>query len=358
MLPKPIKRLPVWRKAVTIIAGFKTFEGIVICSDTQETSEHSKRNTPKLIFEPYEHKDGSTDDLAAAFCGSGESAFVEKLIANAWEAAQAATSLDEACDEIEKNIKTTYKEFGEIYQIGSCPTADLIYGVKMFDGARMFFARGPVVNERHHFDSSGIGYYMADFLADRMYETHLTLNQCVILSAYILFQAKEHVEGCGGDSHIAVLRKNGVSGLVGWKQVEAITDILKYSDKDTGSILLQMADLSMTRSKANIGVCAMGSKQNQEINIPGGCVDTESENCKSLTPLEKAWHQIELSLLKPLFHRLIAEREAEPMSQTPVSGPLSTRPFWWGEAPLCSTEQSSEKMRELDMPYKPESEKE
>ena len=92
---------------MTIIAGFKCYEGIVICADTQETSEHAKGYTPKLVFEPAEHDDGSTDNLAAAFCGAGDGPYVDKLIANAWEAAQAATSLDEVCADIEASIKRT-----------------------------------------------------------------------------------------------------------------------------------------------------------------------------------------------------------------------------------------------------------
>jgi hypothetical protein len=55
---------------------------------------------------------------------------------------------------------------------------------------------------------------ITDFLAARMKPTMLDLHQCVILAAYILFQAKEHVDGCGGESQIAVLRHKGKSGLV------------------------------------------------------------------------------------------------------------------------------------------------
>src|SRR5256885_14749833 len=108
-MPEPREGLCTWRKrlsgrrkAVTIIAGFKSYEGIVICADTQETVEHAKRNVPKLRFEPANHAKGSTDDLAALFCGSSnDGPYVDKLIENAWESAQTATSLDEACAEIE-----------------------------------------------------------------------------------------------------------------------------------------------------------------------------------------------------------------------------------------------------------------
>jgi hypothetical protein len=87
-------------------------------------------------------------------------------------------------------------------------------------------------------------HYMADFLAQRMHSNrYLSLHQCVILAAYILFQAKEHVDGCGGASHIAVLRENKSSGLIGWQQLEAITKILEFVDRETGKIILESSNL-------------------------------------------------------------------------------------------------------------------
>jgi 20S proteasome alpha/beta subunit len=227
---------------MTIIAGFKSSQGVVICADTQETIEHSKRNVTKLIFEPANHDNGSTDDLAAAFCGAGDGPFVDKLIANAWESGQSATSLDEVCAEIESSIKETYREFGTIYQPGYCPVAELIYGVKMYNATKLFTADGPIVNESDGYSSSGIGYYIADFLAGRMYDNCLSLRNCAILAAYILFQTKEHVEGCGGDSHIAVLRNEGVSGRISSERIETITKILKHADNELGTLLLTFGD--------------------------------------------------------------------------------------------------------------------
>ena len=249
-IPRPnFKRLPK-RKTVTIIAGFKSHEGVVICADTQETIASSKKRVSKLRFEPADSSRGSRHDLAAAFCGSGDNGpYVDKLIQNAWDEAQTATSLDEACASIENSIKETYKEFGQIYQRGYCPDAELIYGVKMYNGTKLFSACGPVVNEKTEFYSSGIGHYMADFLSARMYRNYLTLHQCVILAAYVLFQAKEHVEGCGGDSEIAVLREDGVSGIVEWRHVVAITELLEVSDSGMSSMLLDFANLDLTEQQ-------------------------------------------------------------------------------------------------------------
>lgn len=250
--PKPLlpprntpERLPRV-KAVTIIAGFKSYEGVVLCADTQETVEHTKRKVTKLRFEPHStFGDTSVNhsNLAAAFCGAGDGPFTDKLIEQAWKAAQNASSLDEACSNITDSIEEQHEKFGKIFQPGYVPETQLIFGVKMDGYSRLFTSLGPVVNEKQGYDSGGIGYYMADFLAGRMYGDHLNIRQCVILAAYILYQAKEHVEGCGGESHIVVLRDNESSGYVDWKRVTSITQLLERSDDQIGQLLLDTASL-------------------------------------------------------------------------------------------------------------------
>ena len=86
---------------------------------------------------------------------------------------------------------------------------------------------------------------MADYLASRMYKSHLDLYHCVILAAYTLFQAKEHVVGCGGDSQIAVLRNEGPSGYVEHKRIAAMTELLQWADEAMGTVLLNAASLEL-----------------------------------------------------------------------------------------------------------------
>jgi len=247
MTPKPLvkftpKRLPE-RNAVTIIAGFRCKDGIVICSVTQETSGPSKRDIPKLR---YEGKGLATDaPLAVAFCGSGYGPLIDKLIDESWNDIQHLCSMDEVCARIEHTIKRIYREYGKIYQRGQCPTAELIYGVKTSEGHKLFSANGPIVNERLDYYSSGQGYYLADFIASRMFKPHLTLYQCVILAAYVLFEVKENVEGCGGDSHIAILRDGGDCGLINVNRVNMLTKLLESADPILGALLLDVADFQL-----------------------------------------------------------------------------------------------------------------
>jgi 20S proteasome alpha/beta subunit len=241
---------------VTIIAGFRCQDGVVICADTQETSGSAKRNVPKLEFFsgpticPEQNK-LINHDLAIAICGAGDGPFVDKVASRAWDALRGVSDIYEASDAVESMIKETYREFGQIYQPDSFPQAELIYGITKGGQSRLFQASGPLVNEESY-ASSGIGYYLADFLAGRMGANGergwLTTRQCVAVAAYILFQAKEHVEGCGGNSHIAVLRESESSGMVDFRLVEHLTEYLKLADGFMGEILLATADFATTDS--------------------------------------------------------------------------------------------------------------
>jgi hypothetical protein len=192
----------------------------------------------------------TNNPLAVAFCGSGYGPLIDKLVDECWKAAEPLDSLDDVSETIERTIKGLNKEYGEIYQAGQCPSVELIYGIKTAEGSKLFSSNGPIVNERPDYFSSGAGYYMADFLASRMYAQYLTVHQCVILAAYILYQAKEHVDGCGGDSHIAVLRSDGgADGLVDSARVQAMTDILVGVDSNFGRIALSAANLELAESE-------------------------------------------------------------------------------------------------------------
>jgi 20S proteasome alpha/beta subunit len=247
-IPKPkIERLPKGRKALTIVAGFRCHEGIVLCADTQETVGASKRNIPKLRFEPNHrsHIGVDPDKLAVCFCGAGSNGvFMDEMIERAWDASYEAASLDEACNSIKTAIKDYYKESGAIYQVGYCPEVELIYGVKMHGESRLFYSLGPAVVEKKNYATGGQGLYLADFIASRSYNEYLDLKPCVILAAYILFETKENVEGCGGDSHIAILRNEGTSGQLNWHHIQVLSDFLRQADKRAGDLLLSAGDFT------------------------------------------------------------------------------------------------------------------
>jgi hypothetical protein len=242
--PKP-QRLPR-RIGVTIAAGFRFHGGLALCADTQETVAQAKTWTPKLRLEPQGSWGGDKpDDLMLAITGAGDGPFIDKLTERIWEKIFSSQTLSGACYAAELAIKETYKEFGEIFQPGYLPNADLVFGVKILGNSRLFVANGPIVTEKSKFGIVGAGYYMADFLLGKLHHNMLSGTQAVLLAAYVLFECKEHVDGCGGDSHVAILSDQGRSDLIDLWHVNALTEKLNAVDISLSSLLLTTLDCSL-----------------------------------------------------------------------------------------------------------------
>ena len=213
VFPKPhpkAKRLG--RRAVTIVAGFKCADGIVLCADTEETFGNAKTRVPKLQM-CYSSNTDHADDLMLALAGAGNGPWVDKLIELAWAKVQTATSFEEACQFAEKAIKDAHEEFGRIFQPGSMPDAKLVYGIKMDSKTKLFSSDGPLVNEQKHFAVHGCGDELGTYICNLMCPSwsHHSLSQLAVLAAYIVYQAKTYVPGVGGSTHLGILRNGGGS---------------------------------------------------------------------------------------------------------------------------------------------------
>jgi len=251
LIPRPNPmRLPE-RKAVTIVAGFRCADGIVLCADTQETFGAGKTEVPKLRFEPQpkpgdapEHK----DDLVLAIAGAGDGAFIDKIVDTAWVDVQSASSFDEACQQIEESIKSTHREFGQIFQTGYLPQANLIYAVKMQGNAKLFRSQGPLVSEKNHWGSDGTGYHLSNFICNRMYKFTLSISQLIVLAVYTVYQAKRFVDGCGGTTHVATINNKGGSERVELSAIQWIEQHIRTTDWFLDDIFLKNADLQMSEA--------------------------------------------------------------------------------------------------------------
>ena len=241
--PKP-ERLPE-RRCVTVAAGFRFNGGVVLCADTQETTRHSKLSVPKIRVEPSRmagHDD--PDDLMVAITGAGNGPFIDKLVERCWEDVSVATSFDEACRGMENGVKALHSEYLNLFHVGYMPEADLVYGVKMQGKSKLFVAHGPIVNEKSTYAAVGAGDYMVDFLADRVHQRYLPGPQVVMLALYILFQCKEYVDGCGGDSHVAALNELGESRMLDPWRMDFANKQLRQIDDLFSELLLNAADFS------------------------------------------------------------------------------------------------------------------
>ena len=159
-----------------------------------------------------------------------------------WETMQDVTSLDEACSKVEDEIKARYDEYRRILNFN--PDSELIYGIGAAGGTRLFHAWGPIVNEVPK-RAAGSGQAIADFLL-RHFKENVHITNAMALAIYVLYSAKEHAEGCGGNSHLAVLQDDGESYLLDDAQINGMEDLVKTSSKTTDIFLMFAANPVVT----------------------------------------------------------------------------------------------------------------
>ena len=146
---------------------------------------------------------------------------------------------------MQESIEETHRKFGEIFQPGYLPYAELIYSIKMDGQSKLFSATGPIVNERDKYGIHGSGYEIGNFISSQMLSVGSvpTLTQLTVLATYVVYQAKIHADGVGGDTHLAVLKNSGGSMgdfNIGEKWVE---EHFKYLDVLFGPAFLSNVDI-------------------------------------------------------------------------------------------------------------------
>jgi hypothetical protein len=129
------------------------------------------------------------------------------------------------------------------------PQANLIYAIKMQGNVKLFRSQGPLVSEKPHWGSDGAGYYLANFICNRMYKFTLSLSQLVVLAVYTVYQAKRFVDGCGGTTHIATINNNGGSEQVNLSEIQWIEQHVRTTDWFLDDIFLKNADLKLSETE-------------------------------------------------------------------------------------------------------------
>jgi hypothetical protein len=229
---------------VTIVLGMKTPQGVILAADTQETYTQShKVNRPKLVFKT----DTNLANIPIVFsvAGAGVGPWIDKLTTAMWESVQDATSLDEACENLEKTVIKQYRDFSGLLSFD--PTADLIYAIGAPGGVRLFYAYGPIVNEER-LRASGSGQPIADYLLRNFTATHHITNG-MALAIYVLMVAKRHADGCGGETQVAIIHRDGFGVELSPAQIAASENVLDTA-AEYGDTILMLAGNPIVNGEA------------------------------------------------------------------------------------------------------------
>ncbi len=240
--PEPRRRLPALpkrllggRKAVTVAAGFRFAEGVLICADSEMTHGAELKTRGTKIF-PYSFKAYGN---RAVFTFSGDVLLSKQCIqkiARALASASSKTSLSAMHDTLAKQVYDFHQKYifkHPNFQYGTGPTVNLIAGMWSADGGQLglFESSEHAVIEVSDQDAmaiTGTGGNFATYVARPLIPHSLMkLTDLITVAVYALKEAKDNVPGCGQGSELITLTKDGEIGNKGWlhsSQVESFAD--------------------------------------------------------------------------------------------------------------------------------------
>ena len=193
-------------RALTIAAGFRCTDGVLLCADTEMTLGIAKY--PQSKFRHY-----TTLKSRPAFIYAGDRDFSLMAIGKVARAIHAA---DQAGEDVELAIQEEIIEIYEKYSVlpvipGDQPLV-LQSLVALFGkrGRQLFSITGPSLAPVSDYACIGVGQYLGYFIGQLTFRSKtFRVNEGALAAAYLLFCAKQCVSGCGGKSQILLLYDNG-----------------------------------------------------------------------------------------------------------------------------------------------------
>jgi 20S proteasome alpha/beta subunit len=218
---------------VTIAVGFRCFDGVVIATDSQYTLDIAKGRGQKIFPIP------TNGHYALTIGGAGASDQIKWTVAEierslAKEIGARRTTSEEIREVIEAVLQRSYAahvdtapedervwlEYGLLIGIWTAHERTILY-----KSARTIVTEVAYPNHV----GLGIGSYLTDFVLAALFDKSwkLYVDEAASVSAYIVTAAKDHVEGCGGDTFVRILDDEGHDVRVGPDEVNNAVEYYK-----------------------------------------------------------------------------------------------------------------------------------
>lgn len=199
-LKKPIR--PPERKHVTIAIGMIADNGIVVAADTQETTpQWMKTSQSKILVAHLGTQQGPK--RLCLISGAGQAGYLDAAYLRMAETFLANRNL--SLIETEKKLSESLEEFYKRHvipfaQFSSPPELALILAAQkqlgdMFE-KKLWITDNNLIRQAMPFVTTGIGSTYARILLDRLW-MRCDVDTAKIIAAYVIYQVKECIDGCG-----------------------------------------------------------------------------------------------------------------------------------------------------------------
>lgn len=232
------------RKAVTIAAGFRCNEGIVLCADTEETLGDIKQWRGKIETSVYPAHPGVKH--AVCFAGSGWTDYVRTAIEKAQQGLGECNGISEIRSHLEEKLLGFFD--GHLanwayFPANERPCAELLIGVTTKAGPFGLFYYGGTAFYETHEKTIGSGVILANNLISEHRFGNESLDQLCRLGIFVISRVKKQVLGCGGETHLAALRGKGDFAFMESDGVIRLETELNEHSKELNTRLKEAFDL-------------------------------------------------------------------------------------------------------------------
>lgn len=197
-------------RTLTIAAGFRCKNGVVLCADRLIT--HGGPDEPGS-FASYETKVFAVENFfsfSAIACGAGDASLIRPIAESFLSALRNCQQPPELRMSLAKSIlEDTLNDFAA--KIASIPDVQLLIAANDDKGNQQFLrCQGLVVHPANDTEVLGIGENsLVRYLIDSVYREDMDLNELVSLAVLIVQVAKKYCpQYCGGDTDVYALSKS------------------------------------------------------------------------------------------------------------------------------------------------------
>lgn len=191
---------------MTIALGLVAVDGLVLASDSEHSvGDYFKTSGQKVFFRSTQPMGSSKDKFlphGVGVTGSGTTAYIEAMQQNLIETYQKL--YDEGMGDLESAFAKSLRDFyaDNIFPFANHPYEDrpsvsLIIGQECSYSAQLWATELTTIRRCTKYAAVGAGGFFATSLLWRLYLDSSDMTTMVLLAAYVIFQVKQHIPGCG-----------------------------------------------------------------------------------------------------------------------------------------------------------------
>jgi len=231
--PKPfyvpkIERLRAGKR-MTICVGILATDGVVLAADREEGDEYLKVDRGKIC----QAFRGSTPTGSIAVTGAGDGAALDEISNRLVDAfSKREMRLGETAEDAEKILRDTHRNYYTEAILPFPYNERPDYGVLIACyggglGKRLFSTAKLSFNSHVDYEAVGVGQRVANAWLGKLYD-YLPVRHAVKLAAYVIYQCKGTVTGCGLGTDIAIIRPDRVLESAAPATIRKWEDAFRY----------------------------------------------------------------------------------------------------------------------------------